>query len=449
MATVITVIGVTALIYEVLERDYGVPKPTGGLGGGITTGGGSGGLTQAQVQTLINASIAAIPAGTTDQAAVEAIIEAKLTEFGPMIQQAVQSQFKAMPKSIRLNTDDGKVSIEGLDVSGPNKPVSLDMELPDGSLSVNGKRVLTVDDALDAAGGGIDQAAIEAAVQAATATLTAAISWEGQQREEADINLEAAYQYLRENKADKSAIEGLESAIIGQLSKIFDDIAAQQKISEDIVEWVIADYVKKAEFQSLLDAITGPDATVEDVAKAFKDLNAGIEDLVRQLVSEVLGVPLRQMVSEAIAEPMSVVQADIAALKADKSAPVLPEATAAEIKNVLTGGVEVPPNIPWTACTNVGGSGNVEARLINGVVQFRGDKKANITAGGSLTTVLRIPAGFPGPAVAQNIVVHATNTGVSFVTGLTRIDTSGAIGLAAPNGKFDTASYDGVQYLVF
>jgi hypothetical protein len=97
----------------------------------------------------------------------------------------------------------------------------------------------------------------------------------------------------------------------------------------------------------------------------------------------------------------------------------------------------------------VGGSGNVEARLINGVVQFRGDKKANITAGGSLTTVLRIPAGFPGPAVAQNIVVHATNTGVSFVTGLTRIDTSGAIGLAAPNGKFDTASYDGVQYLVF
>jgi hypothetical protein len=283
MATVITVIGVTALIYEVLERDYGVPKPTGGLGGGITTGGGSGGLTQAQVQTLINASIAAIPAGTTDQAAVEAIIEAKLTEFGPMIQAAVQSQFKAMPKSIRLNTDDGKVSIEGLDISGPNKPVSLDMELPDGSLSVNGKRVLTVDDAIDPSG--VDTAAVEAAL----APLKNQIAGlENQVRiltQYIDQEVGTVIQYADlalEKKAEKSALDDLSD-------KCEVDLGNTRQAINDVIEFVLNNYLTKRAYQDLMDAINGPNATTDSIQQMFWLLNDVVVALIEATGIEIDG----------------------------------------------------------------------------------------------------------------------------------------------------------------
>jgi hypothetical protein len=260
MATVITVVGVTALIYEVLERDYGVPKPSGGGNLGTISGGGTGGLTQAQVQTLIDASIAAIPAGTTDQVAVEAIIEAKLTEFGPMIQEAIQSQFKAMPKTIRLNTDDGQVGIEGLDISGPNKPVSLNMDLPDGWLSVNGKRVLTVDDAIDPAG--VDTAAVEAAL----APLQSQIAGlENQVRiltQYIDQEVGTVIQYTDlalEKKAEKSALDDLSDK--------------HEQAINDVVEFVLNNYLTKRAYQELMDAMNGPNATVQSVTEMFWLLN--------------------------------------------------------------------------------------------------------------------------------------------------------------------------------
>jgi hypothetical protein len=253
--------------------------------GTLPTGGGSGGLTQAQVQTLIDASIAAIPAGVTDEAAVEAIIERKLTEFGPMIQEAVQSQFKAMPKTIRLNTDDGQVGIEGLDISGPNKPVSLNMDLPDGSLSVNGKRVLTVDDALDPSG--VDTAAVEAALaplqsqidglENQVRILTQYIDQEvGTVIKYVDLGLEKKADkdevdrqdaeivaWVTEKYAEKDYLEALEGAIIDQLSKALTDITANQKLVQDV-----------------MNAMNGPTATVQSITEMFWLLN----DLLMALV---------------------------------------------------------------------------------------------------------------------------------------------------------------------
>jgi hypothetical protein len=249
-------------------------------------------LTQAQVQTLINASIAAIPAGVTDEAAVEAIIERKLTEFAPMIQEAVQSQFKAMPDRIRLNVKDAspnaKVVIEALNLTstGPTpNPVSVDIETPGGTLSVNGKRVLTVDDAIDPSG--VDTAAVEAALaplknqiaglENQVRILTQYIDQEvGTVIKYVDLGLEKKADkdevdrqdaeivaWVTEKYAEKDYLEALEGAIIDQLSKALTDITANQKLVQDV-----------------MNAMNGPTATVQSITEMFWLLN----DLLMALV---------------------------------------------------------------------------------------------------------------------------------------------------------------------
>jgi len=291
MTTVFTVVGVTKLIYEVLERDYGVPNPTTGGGGSLGTG--AGGLSQAQVQELIDtaiaglpqaagvtlaqveasiaaaiasipagaaglsaeqvqeivdAAVAAIPPGTTDEAAVVAIIEAKLTDFAPMIQQAIQSQFNAMPDRIRLNTTGANATIEVLNLTanpttGGQNVSALDIEAE--ALTVNGKRVLTVDDALEAAGGSVEQAAVEAVVAAATAPLLERI---------AELELQQAQQ----------------QNTIGNI---------RQEITE-VVQFTLDTYPTKVTFQQLMDAINGPSASPDSIMHMFWLLN----DIVMALV---------------------------------------------------------------------------------------------------------------------------------------------------------------------
>jgi hypothetical protein len=184
-----------------------------------------------------------------------------------MIQEAVQSQFKAMPKTIRLNTDDGQVGIEGLDISGPNKPVSLNMDLPDGSLSVNGKRVLTVDDALDPSG--VDTAAVEAAL----APLQSQIDGlENQVRiltQYIDQQVGTVIQYADlalEKKAEKSALDDLSD-------KHELDLGNTRQAINDVIEFVLNNYLTKRAYQELMDAMNGPNATTDSIQQMFWLLN--------------------------------------------------------------------------------------------------------------------------------------------------------------------------------
>jgi hypothetical protein len=295
MATVITVVGVTALIYEVLERDYGVPRPEGTGTGNLGTGTGTGataGLTQAQVQTLIDASIAAIPAGTTDQAAVEAIIEAKLTEFAPMIQQAIQSQFNAMPDRIRLNVTDpvDTATIEVLHLSGPSKVANLNFDLfNDGTLSVKGKRVLTVDDALEAAGGGIDQAAVEGAVAAATAAMKDRIDGlENQVRlltQYIDQQVGTVVQYADMELAKKAD----ETALTALADKHEVDLGNLRQAINDTIELVLNNYLTKRAYQELMDAMNGPNATTDSIKQMFWLLNDVVMALIEATGIEIDG----------------------------------------------------------------------------------------------------------------------------------------------------------------
>jgi hypothetical protein len=79
MTTVFTVIGVKKLIYQTLQDDYGVlPNGGGTLGGGA-------GLTQAEVQALVDAAVAnvVVGGGGVTQAAVDAAIAAAIATVAP------------------------------------------------------------------------------------------------------------------------------------------------------------------------------------------------------------------------------------------------------------------------------------------------------------------------------------------------------------------------------
>jgi hypothetical protein len=114
-----------------------------------------------------------------------------------------------------------------------------------------------------------------------------------------------------------------------------------------------------------------------------------------------------------------------------------------------TGGKEVPANIDWTPCKRVAGTGVVEARLINGVVQFKGDLKYTQTAAGSFAGVQKLPDGFPPPSVDTNLTTWAIETGMSYKIGMIRLGVNREIGVSAPTGKFDTITFNGISYPVF
>jgi len=80
------------------------------------------------------------------------------------------------------------------------------------------------------------------------------------------------------------------------------------------------------------------------------------------------------------------------------------------VKRLLTGGAEPPPDIDWTPCTKIAGSGLVEARLYNGMIQLRGSVTITTT---NWTDVVSLPANFPKPKQTYDSVVHGGETGVA------------------------------------
>lgn len=125
-----------------------------------------------------------------------------------------------------------------------------------------------------------------------------------------------------------------------------------------------------------------------------------------------------------------------------------------EIVNVLTGGKEAPPNLDWTAVVlagTVNAVGLVEFRCLNGVVQFRGSLKQSISASGSYTLVRQFGSAHLKYAPPSDTTwpVYAVDTGTAYRWGAVAINTSGAISLSAPTGKFDTVHFGAISYPVF
>ena len=136
---------------------------------------GAVGIEEAAVNALIQAALADLDltggGGGLDEAAVNTLIEKQLAGVGPIIMQAVQSQAGKVSDKLTLNStkaEDGQFVIETNNLTAANWKVGVDFQTQrGGEVTVNGSRVLTTEDALET--GGIDQAAVEAVVQAAIA----------------------------------------------------------------------------------------------------------------------------------------------------------------------------------------------------------------------------------------------------------------------------------------
>ena len=115
-----------------------------------------------------------------------------------------------------------------------------------------------------------------------------------------------------------------------------------------------------------------------------------------------------------------------------------------EVKKLMTGGKALPADIDWTPCTKLLGTGNVDARVLNGMIQLRGDLTYTHTATGTFASVLRLPANFPKPPVEQTVSVFAIDTGVSYRRGFVRFGTEGNIGIVG-DGKITATTMTGAQ----
>ena len=189
------------------------------------------------------------------------------------------------------------------------------------------------------------------------------------------------------------------------------------------------------------------------LAQSCNQMTTGL-NAVSNTVEELRKAQLMLSAKSQAVEGLTVkLRTDVDLLQQDKMAPLeMSPATVTEIRNIFTGGKEVPPDKDWTTCPLAGsGTGLVEFRCINGTVQFRGTLKANVSAAGSITTVRRLPSGAERyyPTLATNLPAYAVATGSAYRFGLVRFGTDGTIGLSAPTGGFDTIELDGLSYQVF
>lgn len=115
-----------------------------------------------------------------------------------------------------------------------------------------------------------------------------------------------------------------------------------------------------------------------------------------------------------------------------------------EVKKLMAGGKQVPDDCAWTPCTKVLGSGLIEARVLNGMIQLRGELVYTYTATGSFSTVQRLPDNFPKPPSEQMSVVFGYESGVTYRRVFVRFGPDGSIGIVG-DGKITNTSMSGAQ----
>lgn len=113
-----------------------------------------------------------------------------------------------------------------------------------------------------------------------------------------------------------------------------------------------------------------------------------------------------------------------------------------EVKKLIAGGKTVPADIDWTVCPQVAGAGTIEARLLNGMLQLRGEVTITISATGTFTQVRKLPANFPKPLAEFNSLVYGIQTGSTYRRVFVRWATNGDIAIC-PDGAMTAATLTG------
>lgn len=254
-------------------------------------------------------AVQAAGGGGVDEAAVTALIEAQLTGMGPAIQQAIASQVGRLTDRADLNVStagDGPFVFETNNLTGAQYSTGIDFQTKlDGQVTVNGKRVLTEDDAL--ASGGVDTAAInnqllllqsriddleaentvlkaELAKKATTEELNQKFDYLNLQSEATSgdllsmIHKKPDKTYVDEQFANQtSAVDQLSTDIGRALNQLLGDLSEQDA---QIVEWATGGLAQlETSIQGILDAVTGPNATLEMVQVSFTNLGLWLEQL--------------------------------------------------------------------------------------------------------------------------------------------------------------------------
>ena len=286
---------------------------------------GAVGIEEAAVNALIAAALADLDLSSAglDEAAVITLLETQLTALGPMIQEAIQNNASKLGDRLTLNAKgeaDGKVTIQSNNLDGARWKTDLNFELQrDGVLTVNDKRVLTVDDLATAAG--LDVDALKAFLQTDVNSANGVIGKELvviEQRVEAEENLrdtqtkalEQGIQFLITNKADQAQHQGLINALcsapfVGMTGNVTNNVAK-------VGIWVT---IVKQEIESL-EANLGFVFTKTTENKAAI---AGVQDRVTALEGAALGggEGVSQAVIDSLLARLDALEAENVTLKAE------------------------------------------------------------------------------------------------------------------------------------
>jgi len=241
MATVFTVVGVTKLIYEVLNRDYGVPTPTGAGGGGnlgtgTGTGTGAGGLTQAQVEAIVAQAVAALPASGVSEAQVQTAVAAAVAELPlqalldllAVKQGATVADVEAVWQSLS-DTSTGYVQL--LSILSGGKPVSQGPTIADVRV---GLPIIVASMAAEWAKG--DTAASTGVIGAYLSAFNQQLTDEVNTRDEQTKLLNKAYQDLRTGKAEQSALDGVSDRV----TALEGAALSGEGVSQEVVDALLA-----------------------------------------------------------------------------------------------------------------------------------------------------------------------------------------------------------------
>jgi hypothetical protein len=193
-------------------------------------------------------------------------------------------------------------------------------------------------------------------------------------------------------------------------------------------------YTKTEVDEAIANAATGGTVDLNGYAKA-EDLPAVYEQDAQPAAGKDGDLWLSTPVAKA---------AEISALVTKADTKDLDAHVAKLVRSLMAGGKTVPPDIDWTACTKVLGSGLIEARVLNGMIQLRGELAYTSAATGSFSTVQRLPANFPKPPVEQTVVVFGFETGVAYRRVFVRFQPDGGIAICG-DAKITGTSFNGAQ----